>query len=150
VAPIEAFVNPDSVLARTAREMLAAHGGGEGPRGELTICPVCYENLPCPAGVAAAEVLAAAGLAEASGLVSAARQHRAAEPPPYASPLASPLAFSSPVANDEAISGPPPSWPAEPAGGPFAGRVPPPGVSFAQTPGGAGAGLGRPPPPPGL
>ncbi|HET6529115.1 MAG TPA: hypothetical protein VFH03_00655, partial [Actinoplanes sp.] len=67
------YVNPDSVLARTAREMVEAHAGGGGPRDGMTICPVCGEPLPGPSGRAAAEVLFAAGLAERSGLVAAAR-----------------------------------------------------------------------------
>jgi hypothetical protein len=70
------FVKPDSVLARTAREMLDAHAGGSGPRDGMTICPQCGEPLPCGAGQAAAEVVTAAGLAETSGLVAAARQGR--------------------------------------------------------------------------
>src|SRR3982751_1463564 len=68
------YVNPDSVLARTAREVMQAHGGGAGPREGMTTCPVCGEPLPCPTGRAAAEVLFAAGLAQSSGLVDAARQ----------------------------------------------------------------------------
>jgi hypothetical protein len=67
------YVNPDSVLARTAREMLEAHAGGGGPREGMMTCPVCGEPLPCSSGRAAAEVLFAAGLAESSGLVAAAR-----------------------------------------------------------------------------
>jgi hypothetical protein len=74
VAPIKAYVDPDSVLARTAREMLQAHAGGRGPSDEATVCPACGEPLPCAAGRSAAEVLSAAGLAEESGLVSAFRQ----------------------------------------------------------------------------
>jgi hypothetical protein len=66
-------VKPDSVLARTAREVMAAHAGGAGPRAGLTVCPVCGEPLPCASGRAAAEVLFAAGLAESSGLIDAAR-----------------------------------------------------------------------------
>lgn len=70
----QTYVNPDSLLARTARETLAAHAGGAGPTDTMTICPVCGEPLPCPSGRAAAEVLFAAGLAESSGLIEAARQ----------------------------------------------------------------------------
>ena len=73
VAPTEAFVNPDSVLAKMAREMLKAHGGGS-PTEDMVICPVCGEPLPCPAGRSAAEVLTAAGLAESSGLLAAVRR----------------------------------------------------------------------------
>jgi hypothetical protein len=71
------YVKPDSVLAHTAREMVEAHFGGSGPRDGVTVCPTCGDPLPCAAGRAAAEVLAAAGLAQtsqASGLVQAARQ----------------------------------------------------------------------------
>ncbi|WP_268240501.1 hypothetical protein, partial [Mangrovihabitans endophyticus] len=75
------FIDPGSVLARTAREMLAAHGGGTGPRDGTAPCPVCGEPLPCASGRAAAEVLFAAGLAEESGLISAARPTRAPESP---------------------------------------------------------------------
>jgi hypothetical protein len=64
------FVDPESVLARTARETAEAH------TGETAICPACGEPLPCASGRAAAEVLLAAGLAESSGLVAAARQGR--------------------------------------------------------------------------
>ncbi|MET0423995.1 MAG: hypothetical protein ABW046_08980, partial [Actinoplanes sp.] len=73
MAPKQAYVDPDSVLARTARKMFEAHAGGRGPGDGLTRCPSCGEPLPCAAGQAAAEVLDAAGLAEASGLISAAR-----------------------------------------------------------------------------
>src|SRR4051794_35193516 len=68
------LVNPDSVLARTAQEALEAHAGGAGPREGMMNCPVCGEPLPCPTGRAAAEVLFAAGLAQSSGLIDAARQ----------------------------------------------------------------------------
>jgi DNA-binding LacI/PurR family transcriptional regulator len=63
----QTYVNPDSLLARTARETLAAHAGGAGPGDGMTACPVCGEPLPCSSGRAAAEVLFAAGLAESSG-----------------------------------------------------------------------------------
>lgn len=59
------FVNPDSVLARTARETIAAHGGGAGEGG---VCPLCGEPLPCAAVARAAEVVSAAGMAQLSGL----------------------------------------------------------------------------------
>ncbi|HEY7273952.1 MAG TPA: hypothetical protein VH502_14565, partial [Actinoplanes sp.] len=67
------YVKPDSVLARTAREVVEAHAGGSGPRGGMMACPVCGQSLPCPTGRAAAEVLFAAGLAQSSGLVDASR-----------------------------------------------------------------------------
>ena len=76
------YVDPDSVLARTAREMVEAHAGGAGPREGMTICPVCGEPLPCSSGRAAAEVLFAAGLAESSGLVAAARKGMGLSPVP--------------------------------------------------------------------
>src|SRR6185436_1536078 len=93
----QAFVDPDSVLARTALGMLEAHAGGAGPSEGMTECPACGEPLPCPVGRAAAEVVEAAGLAEASGLVTAARH---GTPGGYASPqgFGSPLAFGSPMA----------------------------------------------------
>ena len=50
MASTGAIVNPDSVLARTAREMVEAHAGGGGPREGMTACPVCGEPLPCPSG----------------------------------------------------------------------------------------------------
>src|ERR687890_41030 len=68
------IVKADSVLAHTAREVLAAHAGGAGPRDGMTICPVCGYSLPCASGRAAAEVLLAAGLAQSSGLVGWARR----------------------------------------------------------------------------
>ncbi|MDT5032241.1 MAG: hypothetical protein QOC94_2412 [Actinoplanes sp.] len=74
--PVATFVKPDSVLARTAWEVAEAHAGGAGPRTGLTVCPVCGEPLPCSTGRAAAEVLFAAGLAESSGLIDAARGGR--------------------------------------------------------------------------
>src|SRR5690242_7624641 len=74
VAPTRAFVDPESVLARTAREVLEAHAGGRGPGDGTSVCPACGQRLPCAAGQSAAEVVAAAGLAEASGLTAAARQ----------------------------------------------------------------------------
>ncbi|MEU8663867.1 hypothetical protein AB0C31_45320, partial [Actinoplanes philippinensis] len=67
------YVKPESVLARTATKMVEAHGGGLGPHDGITECPACGEPLPCRTAQAAAEVLAAAGLAEASGLVAATR-----------------------------------------------------------------------------
>src|SRR6188768_1612518 len=74
------YINPDSVLARTAWEMVQTHAGGLGPHDGMTICPVCGEPLPCTAGRAAAEVVAAAGLAQSSGLVDAARQGLGRDP----------------------------------------------------------------------
>ena len=74
MAPTRTFVDPDSLLARTAQEVLAAHAGGRGPTDEVTECPSCGNRLPCPAGQAAAEVVTAAGLAEESGLIAASRQ----------------------------------------------------------------------------
>lgn len=82
VAPTGVYVNPDSVLARTAREMLEAHAGGAGPSAAMVRCPVCGEELPCAVGRSAAEVLFAAGLAEQSGLVAATRQGRGPESRP--------------------------------------------------------------------
>jgi hypothetical protein len=67
------YVKPDSVLARTAREVVEAHAGGAGPRDGMTACPVCGQPLPCSTGRAAAEVLFAAGLAQSSGLVEKSR-----------------------------------------------------------------------------
>jgi hypothetical protein len=52
------YVNPDSVLARTAWEMVQTHAGGLGPHDGMTVCPVCGERLPCSVGRAAAEVVA--------------------------------------------------------------------------------------------
>src|SRR3954464_13814049 len=102
VAAKQAFVNPESVLARTARQMLEAHGGGRGPSDGYTICPACGEWLPCPVARAAAEVVIAAGLAEASGLVEAARQGRG----PHAAAHAAPV---SPAAPPSAASAAPAS-----------------------------------------
>ncbi|WP_203726165.1 hypothetical protein, partial [Paractinoplanes durhamensis] len=96
MAPTEAFVDPDSVLAQTAREMLAAHAGGAGPSEGMMECPVCGEPLPCPAGRSAAEVLEAAGLAEASGLVAMSRPNLIFDEEPDQM-YASPLAFGSPM-----------------------------------------------------
>ncbi|MGK5685402.1 hypothetical protein [Actinoplanes sp. URMC 104] len=107
MAPIKAFVDPDSVLARTAQAMLTAHAGAPG-----TLCPVCGERLPCAAGTSAAEVVAAAGLAENSGLVAAAR--RGPEPGPTAVPPlrpseASPVSFApSGVLEPPSVPAPPP------------------------------------------
>ena len=89
MGPVLAIVNPDSVLARTAWEMLEHHAGGD----DMTLCPACGERLPCPVGRSAAQVLAAAGLAEFSGLVAAAREGLPVPDAPYASPLA----FGSPL-----------------------------------------------------
>src|SRR5688500_18123115 len=83
---MKTFVDPDSVLARTAREMLSAHAGGRGPSDARTECPVCGERLPCAAGRSAQEVLVAAGLAESSGLVSAARKGLGEPPAPAVAP----------------------------------------------------------------
>lgn len=85
------YVNPDSVLARTAREMVAAHGDGSGAIDGGSTCPRCGAPRPCAVGRAAAEVLSAAGLAAgevlstaglalSSGLVSAARQGLGPDP----------------------------------------------------------------------
>ncbi|MDT4990920.1 MAG: hypothetical protein QOH97_812 [Actinoplanes sp.] len=98
--PVATFVKPDSVLARTAREVVDAHAGGAGPRAGLTACPVCGEPLPCSTGRAAAEVLFAAGLAESSGLIDAARGGRGA-PGPLELP-----ADRLPVASAYAATGP--------------------------------------------
>lgn len=61
------FINPDSVLARTAREMIAAHGGS-GQTGDDGVCPLCGDPLPCATAAGAAEVVAAAGMGQLSGL----------------------------------------------------------------------------------
>jgi len=94
------YVNPDSVLARTAWEMVQTHAGGLGPHAGMTVCPVCGEPLPCAAGRSAAEVVAAAGLAESSGLIDAAREGRGGPNLDPASPLGppSPAAGLSPAA----------------------------------------------------
>nr|WP_221379430.1 hypothetical protein [Actinoplanes polyasparticus] len=97
MASTRAFVDPDSILARTAREVLEAHAGGHGPGEGLTVCPACGERLPCAAGQAAAEVVVAAGLAEQSGLVAASRRglgepYGEAAPLP---PLGPPTTFGS-------------------------------------------------------
>src|SRR5690349_20193752 len=84
------YVNPDSVLARTAWEMVQTHAGGLGPHAGMTVCPVCGEPLPCAAGRAAAEVLAAAGLAESSGLIETVREGRGGPDRDPASPLGLP------------------------------------------------------------
>ena len=110
------YVKPDSVLARTAREVVAAHAGGAGPRPGMTTCPVCGEPLPCPTGRAAAEVLFAAGLAESSGLVDAARHGRG--PDPAVGPLGLAADGAEPASG---LAGAPRSGlPAAP-GGPVAG-----------------------------
>ena len=116
-------MDPDSILARTAREVLEAHAGGHGPGDGLTVCPACGERLPCAAGQAAAEVVVAAGLAEESGLVAASRRGlgepygEAAPRPPLGPPMASgsadnyapvtafgsPDAFEAPVAAGSAF-----------------------------------------------
>ena len=121
------FVNPDSVLARTAREMMEAHAGGAGPREGMTICPVCSRPLPCPSGRAAAEVLLAAGLAQSSGLISASRQGSASSPlglpMPEQAPVGLPMPEQAPVAGSQA---------AESFG--YAGSPALPEVSFDQPP----------------
>jgi hypothetical protein len=123
------YVKPDSVLARTAREVLEAHAGGAGPRDGMMACPICGLTLPCPTGRAAAEVLFAAGLAQSSGLVEAARGGlgpAAGEsfgvpvvpaPVPYAAPAP---AASRPLGAPPAIvppvpTAPPPAAPLAPA-----------------------------------
>ncbi|WP_213008295.1 hypothetical protein, partial [Paractinoplanes toevensis] len=130
MAPTETFVDPESVLAQTAREMLATHAGGAGPSEGMTECPVCGEPLPCPAGRSAAEVLEAAGLAEASGLISV---HRQGLPGPAAyeeeQAYASPLAFGSPPdVPAETYDGP--AWNGPSAGTPYLDSSPVE-VSFA-------------------
>ena len=137
------YVKPDSVLARTAREMVEAHFGGSGPRDGVTVCPTCGDPLPCAAGRAAAEVLAAAGLAQtarASGLVQAARQGL-----PMGAGAPSPLG-QTPVAQAHVGSGPvgqPPlgqSAPDRPHEGPgqsedaASGRRPEPGAADDRSP----------------
>jgi hypothetical protein len=62
------YVNPESVLARTAWEMVQTHAGGLGPSDGMSSCPVCGEPLPCTVGRGAAEVVTAAGLAESPGV----------------------------------------------------------------------------------
>src|SRR3954470_5753518 len=101
VAPTEAFVSPDSVLAKMAREMLKAHGG-DSPAEDMVICPVCGEPLPCTAGRAAAEVVEAAGLAESSGLIAAAR----------GVPGASPLGLPATATQQATVALPPSASPA--------------------------------------
>src|SRR4051812_20464397 len=131
----KAFVDPDSVPARPALGMLEAHGGGAGPSEGMTECPVCGEPLPCPAGRSAAEVVEAAGLAEASGLVTAVRSQFAYDQstePAYASPLA----FGSPMdLPPDAPAGYPPDdlppWAGPSAGNPvLGGRAEPVSVAF--------------------
>jgi hypothetical protein len=120
------YVKPDSVLARTAQDMVEAHFGGFGPRDGYTVCPQCGDPLPCAAGRAAAEVLAAAGLArtsQASGLIQAARQgppdrQSPSIPPGGADPLGAPSPLGQPPRPQDGPPqpqfGPPPSGPAVP------------------------------------
>ncbi|MFL6112668.1 MAG: hypothetical protein ACJ786_15140, partial [Catenulispora sp.] len=128
----KAFVDPDSVLARTALGMLEAHGGGAGPSEGMTECPVCGAPLPCPVGRAAAEVVEAAGLAEASGLLAAARQgtpdglteQAYAYPPAFGSPI-------EPLPGGTAGEPDLPAWTVPSAGDPLLGDAPQVEVSFA-------------------
>ena len=118
-------MDPESVLARTARQMLEAHAG-EG----LMFCPACGDRLPCPAARAAAEVVAAAGLAESSGLVRAAREGRGPQTSdaagdvraPGADPYAAPPAWTGLTPAEDAVGG---------------SESPHPSVASASAPGGS-------------
>ena len=118
------YVDPESVLARTAWEMVQTHAGGLGPHDGMTICPVCGDPLPCAAGRAAAEVLAAAGLAESSGLTAAARNGLGPQARDPQSPLglpATPPSPGAPVSGSPALAAgrPAPPGPVD-AGGQWA------------------------------
>ena len=133
--PVATFVKPDSVLARTAREVMQAHGGGAGPRDGMITCPVCGEPLPCTSGRAAAEVLFAAGLAESSGLVDAARGGLGP---------ASPLGLPSQSFTDSLLNPGPAAE--EPGGLSFSASGAPVGGPTGGVPGASGpAGLGAGP-----
>ncbi len=56
------FVNPDSVLAVTAAEIIAAHGPAGEPDGAFEPCRRCGEPSPCGPVRGATQVLLAAGL----------------------------------------------------------------------------------------
>ena len=107
----------------------------------MTTCPVCGEPLPCASGRAAAEVLFAAGLAELSGLVDAARGGlgAAGASPGSGSPTGAVLGGTASAGQTGAASGPRPL----PL---FAGPVP--GVPTGLGVGGAAEGsrgVGLPP-----
>jgi hypothetical protein len=55
------FVKPDSALARTALDLLAAHVA-DGVAGESALCGHCGDYLPCPTALHARMVVTAAGL----------------------------------------------------------------------------------------
>src|SRR6185295_3077860 len=107
---------------------LEAHAGGGGPREGMMTCPVCGEPLPCSSGRAAAEVLFAAGLAESSGLVAAARGGPASPLGLPAEPAAQPqpASYVSPGAGEAA-----PGWSGLPAAGLPGGVVKSP-LSFTE------------------
>ncbi len=56
------FVNPDSVLAVTAAEIIVAHGPAGEPGGAFEPCRRCGEPNPCGPVRGATQVLLAAGL----------------------------------------------------------------------------------------
>ncbi|MGC9667745.1 hypothetical protein ACNTMW_14475 [Planosporangium sp. 12N6] len=55
------FVEPDSVLALTALDLLAAHSA-DGAAGESGLCPSCGRHAPCPTAVHARLVVIASGV----------------------------------------------------------------------------------------
>ncbi|GAB7052046.1 hypothetical protein [Catenuloplanes indicus] len=55
------YINPESVFAQTALEMVATHGPEDGASDD-TMCDRCQQPLPCPPVRNAIPVLEAAGL----------------------------------------------------------------------------------------
>ncbi|GAB7042130.1 MULTISPECIES: hypothetical protein [Catenuloplanes] len=81
------YINPESVFAQTALEMVATHGPENGASDD-TMCDRCQQPLPCPPVRNAIPVLEAAGLpvypagsAEARRAAAEAALGRTAGPP---------------------------------------------------------------------
>lgn len=94
------YINPESVFAQTALEMVASHGPQDA-NSDDTMCDRCQQPLPCPPVRNAILVLEGAGLAvHPAGSTEARRASaesalgRSLPPSGPVSPLGSPLAGS--------------------------------------------------------
>ncbi|MFI5845417.1 hypothetical protein ACIA8K_37500 [Catenuloplanes sp. NPDC051500] len=102
------YINPESVFAQTALEMVATHGPQDASSDDM-MCDRCQQPLPCPPVRNAILVLEAAGLAvhpagsaEARRAAAEAALGHATPPsggPPSSSPLTAPADLLGPPAD---------------------------------------------------
>jgi hypothetical protein len=106
------YINPESVFAQTALEMVASHGPQDASSDDM-MCDRCQQPLPCPPVRNAILVLEGAGLAVHPAGSAEARRAAAesalghAMPPSGGPPSGGPPSSSSPLTAPADLLGPP-------------------------------------------